>query len=223
MVYVVHERQTEPLAQRQQVGRGEQAIVVFERKAVSRARRQSLDPALEPRERRLGAAREPPTMQYQHVRAHELRDGRLELELTNRALHHRLALRIEHHELVGVKAEPHIELARERSGLEERFADTATTVDAVEGIAAHRVSAERQDLAVDAEGTDAQAVAVPHGGEQCLGVVPCDVSQIGPPGGGRERRDVAVRRGAELDRRVEELTAETPADHSSFTIQSPST
>ena len=131
MVHVVHQRQTEPLAQRQQVGRREHPVVVLQREparalALSRSTARRAGPAP------LGAAGPAATVEHDHVRPHQLRDRRLELELADRALHHRLALRVEHHELVGMKAQPDVQLARERAGLEERPPDGAVAVEPVE-------------------------------------------------------------------------------------------
>ena len=65
--------------------------------------------------------------------------------------------------------------------------------------------------------------ALDRGGES-NGVVRGDAGEVGPSGGARQGGDVAMRRGAEADRRIEKLAAEAQAEgHRTRTIQSPST
>jgi hypothetical protein len=75
-------------------------------RALSRSR-----PALEPDERGPGAAGRAAGVQGERVRADQLGDRRLELELLHRCGHHALALGVEDHELVGMEAQPDVALA----------------------------------------------------------------------------------------------------------------
>jgi hypothetical protein len=111
VVRVVDERHAGALAQRQQVGRGEQPVVVLEGEARAGAVGERVERALEPLDGGVDAARRAAHVQGERVRAHQLGDQRLELDLAHRRLAHRLALGVEHDELVGVEAEPHVERA----------------------------------------------------------------------------------------------------------------
>ena len=59
------------------------------------------------------------SVQHDHLGAHQFRDRRLELDLAQGALHHRVTLGVEHHELIRMEAEPDIEALRQRRRLEE--------------------------------------------------------------------------------------------------------
>jgi hypothetical protein len=110
-----------------------------------------------------------------------------------------------------MEAEPDVALAGEPAGALERGRDLPAFVQSLQRVAADGMRAQRQDLAVDAERTDAELrTPLDRGGERG-GVVRGDRREIGPPLRGRQTRYVAVRRGAEADRRVEELTAEPEA------------
>ena len=82
---------------------------------------------------------------------------------------------------------------------------------AIERVAARRVRGQRQQLTVDAERPDPQLVAPLDGVRERDRVRADDVGQVLAPPLRGERRDVAVGRRAELDRRVEELAAEAEA------------
>src|SRR5687767_4620338 len=88
-----------------------------------------------------------------------------------------------------------------RTGLEERRGDAPVVVEVLQPVAALGMRGEREDLAVDAERTDAELGASPHRRIERRGIVPRDGREIRAPDVGLERGDVAVRRRAELDRR----------------------
>jgi hypothetical protein len=80
---------------------------------------------------------------------------------------------------------------------------------------------EWKDLAVHAKGADAELMAPLDSGSEGIRVVRSDLGQIGAASSGVETTGVSVRSRAKGDRRIEKLTAEAPADHSNFTIHSP--
>jgi hypothetical protein len=69
---------------------------------------------------------------------------------------------------------------------------------------------ERKDLAGHAKGADSQLMTALNGRSQGAGIVVCYLAEIGPPACPIQRCDIAVSGGAEPDRRVEELAAESP-------------
>jgi hypothetical protein len=122
-----------------------------------------------------------------------------------------------------MEAQPDVALARQGARVEEGLSDPARAVEMVERVAADGMGAEWEELAVDAERADAERPPVPYLSGQGRRFVRGDRRQVITPRRRRERRHVVVGSRSVLDRGVEKLTAETPADHRRRTIQSPST
>jgi hypothetical protein len=151
-------------------------------------------------------------VEHDRVGSDQLRDGGLKLQLVRRRAHHLGPLGVEHHELVRVEAEADVALPRELARTLEGGPDLTPLVQRVQHVPADGMRAQGQDLAVDAERADAELGASLYRGRERGGVVRGDRGEIRPPRGGRQPRDVAMRRGAKADRRVEELTAESEAE-----------
>ena len=212
VVGVVHERDAGACGERREVGWGEETVVVLEREAGAGVVAQPVHAALEAVERRRRAAGRAAAVEAEHVRADEPRDARLVLHLVERRANDVLTLRVEHDELVGVEAEPHVAQPRQLAGRGEGARDDVALVEILEGVAAHGVRGEGDDLAVDPERADAELVAALDRVGEGDRVGARDRAQVVAPGRGRERRHVAMGRLPEADRRVEELAAEAPAD-----------
>lgn len=120
MMDVVHERYAEPIARRQQILDGVDAIIVLEHDTTLRARRQSSEPCFEPHERSSLAALCASAVDRQLLGTDQLGHFRLVLELAERRLNDRGIHRAWHDELIGVKAEPNVAALFTDGG--ERFA-----------------------------------------------------------------------------------------------------
>ncbi len=211
VVHVVHQRHTRAPAQRQQTPRGEAAVVVLERQSLPHPRAQELESALQTLGGLPQSTRGSSAVQTDHVGSDQLGDHRLMLQLLHRRSYHCLPLRVEHHELVRVQAQPDVVGPGQRAGPFERSRDCSRGIQPLQGVAGDRMGGEGKDLAVDPEGADAELVAALDGGGQRIGIVRRNLSEVSPRDWGLETRDVSMRRSAEADGRVEELAAETPA------------
>ena len=201
------------------------AVVVLQRQRGCRARSLSRS---SPRARRSSAAGGPAgplaAMEHDRVGPHQLGDLRLELQLLDRGSHHLRALRVEHHELVGVEAEPHVLRAGQLAGARGMPRRWRPRVELVQGVAAPGMGAERQDLAVDPERADAERSGRRsprrRARRRCRPRSGAGRYAAGPGSGS----DVAVGRGAETGwaRRGTGSRARIGSSpQSSFTIQSP--
>jgi hypothetical protein len=161
-------------------------------------------------------------VQHDDVCSNQLRHLPMQLHLLNRGLHHRLPLGVEHHELIGMQAEPDVIRLRQGSRIRQCAGNPARRIEPIQGVAAEWVSGERKKLAGDAECADAELMTPLHGFSQGDGVVVCDVRQVAAPVSRRQSADVAMSCCPELDWRVEKLAAEAPSEaHSNLTICSP--
>ena len=120
-------------------------------------------------------------MQTDHVGSDQLRDHCLMLQLLHRRTYHGFALRVEHHELVRVQAQPNVVSPGQRAGPFERSRDRSRGIEPVQGIAGDRMSGEGKDLAVDSKRPDAELVAALNRGGERIGIV------------GRNLREIALR------------------------------
>src|SRR5690242_9044267 len=85
-------------------------------------------------------------------------------------------------------------------------------IELLQLVPAHRMRAQRKDLAVDPERADSELAAPLDRMRERHRVRHRDVTEISPTGIARQRRDVLVRRVAEAWRRVAEGAAESPSD-----------
>jgi hypothetical protein len=151
-------------------------------------------------------------MEHDDVGPHQLGHLAMQLHLTSARVDHRLPLGVEHHELIRVQAEPDVVRLRQRSRIRQGAGNPTRWIELLQGVAAEWVSSERKQLAGDAECADAQLVTPLHRLNQGDSVVVCDVGQVPSPVLRRQGPDIAMRSGPELDRRVEKLAAEPPAE-----------
>jgi hypothetical protein len=219
---------------RQQALRRERSIVILERKPLPNSGAEQLEPSLQPFDSRLDPSRRASCVQHDRIRSDHLGNRRLMLQLLHRCSYHWFALRVEHHELIGMQAQPHVVGPRQCAGPLECPGDRAGRIEPLQDVTGYGMSGQRKNLAVHAKGTNAELVAPLDGRGQCIRVVRGDIRQVCRRDSRLETRDISVSGRAEPDGRIEELTAEPPTEpgarslglrvearHRSFTIHSP--
>jgi hypothetical protein len=123
----------------------------------------------------------------------------MELEFQGCRLYHRLSLRVEHHELIGMQTEPDVVCLGQRACVLKCTGNSAGWVELVQGVAGERVGGERKNLARYAERADAKLVAPLDRISESNCVVVGDFGQVPTPVPRRQSTDVAMSRGPELD------------------------
>src|SRR5687768_10217734 len=113
MVDVVDERNSLTLADREQVGDGELAVVVLQCEPLASRRSEPVDAPRQPIERGGPAARRAAPVERERLGADERGERALELELGNRRGDDVVPGGVEDDELVGVKREPDVVRSRE--------------------------------------------------------------------------------------------------------------
>jgi hypothetical protein len=153
------------------------------------------------------------------VGTHDGCERRLRVELANRRDDDFFAQRIQHDELVRVKAQSNVIRSPERARCRERSRDGPVYIERLECVAAGRMRDEWQDLTVDAKRADRELVTSSDGMRETNGICSRDIAQIGEPCGRLERGDVAVRCLTKAHAPVRELTTESPANPHDATPQ----
>src|SRR5690349_19864240 len=213
MVHVVHQRHALRSADWQEVGWRELPVIVLKRDSLAGPAAQPIQAPPQAIESSGNPIDSASTVQHDGVGSDQSGQGALQLQLRHRPGRHSLMCRVQDHELIRMKAQSHVVLAGEIAGERKGGLDLSGGIQALERVATLGMSCQRQDLAGDAKGTDAELMTSFHRGDQRLRVVPGDVGEVSLPAPRLETRDISVGGGSELDGRVEEVTAKSPANH----------
>jgi hypothetical protein len=202
MVHVIDERNPEPLARRQQILDGVDAVIVLEHDPIPRARRQPHESRFEPCECSFLPALRAPAVNRQLLGADQLRNFRLVFELSQGRRDDRGIHRTRHDELIGVKAEPDVTARLPDGG--ERLAHLGIELVQMIGM---RV--QRKQARLDAKCSDALIAAPANRRAERSRVVKSELVEKFRPRLLRKRRDVTRGRRAESNRLLEKCTAQT--------------
>jgi hypothetical protein len=199
MVHIIYEWYTQSLTEREKVSRREQPVVVLQSKEPARIGSQSIDSSFQSLERGSRPSGKPTTMQGERLCTDHPCYGCLVLELRDRRGDNTVRFRIEHHELVRMKAEPD-SMVPGGTGRFHQFPADFCPLRKVCGFVSTRwMGCERHELARGPEGTDSELTAPLDGIDQSVRVGEHDLRQVSPAFLRRQRGAVSMSCLTELD------------------------
>ncbi len=151
-------------------------------------------------------------MQGESLCSHQPCDLGLVLHLHDRCIDNAFRLRIENHELVGMKAEPHIMRPRSCRCFEQRPLYLLPVWKVFRMVSADWVCRQRHELARNSECMNSEGCTALDRIDEGLGVGQDDFREIDTALTPTEGIGEAMRCLSEANRRVQELTAQPPAE-----------
>ena len=208
MMHVIDQRHFRRLADRQQIERRVNLVVIFQCEAQAHLRRQPLNVSPQRAQRCGLVAISAAAVNVYGVRPDPFGDLRLIVQLGQRVSERLVIRRIQHHELVRVKGEAHIALSGKRAALTKAPDDFRTAGQLRHFVTRLRMRLAWKNMAVDAERADLIRRAELQRCHQRLGVVSANLRESGQSLGGRQAQHGRRGRGAKFDWLVRELAAQ---------------
>jgi hypothetical protein len=134
-------------------------------------------------------------------------------EFQHRHLNHIRPLRVQHHELIGVKTGSKLVRLDEFAAFLEPTYDFISVGQIIDPISAHGMRLDGKNLAVHPEAADAVVSTELESSEQGVGILHAETAQLRQSVGTPHFADGCRRRRDELDRLVPKLAAEAKANH----------